>query len=1181
MKIRPRSPTAKPTIPAAPFGVASPVNRAASRRLPDVAPLLRGFDAVFVNGAPMLAFPAGRHTAMTARPARVTVCVPVYDGERNLERCLRSIEAQDFTDIDIIVVDNGSTDGSLARACAAATRDRRVLVYQNAENVGRVGNWNRCLDVACGEFVKPVMVNDFLAPECVRRLVDAMEAHPDAVLVRSSLTILQQGGVTRFLPLFAQSQRFSGPEAIRYCVEEGNIAAGPTSQLFRHRVIVERQLRFDTTFSWAADYDFAVQLLESGDFVYVREPLFVFDETVQRYCATRLLVPELRDELAIRVLSVARNPSLFPSHDAAVARCAKLCHQYLVQSVDASTRTELLAVFEGACKALLQQESGVAVTRPAEESEASSADSTTASHERDRFLQLPTSPPLDAGAARRVCIVTHGLSEVTRDGGLARWVSLSAEALVGAGHAVTVLLASCQHRDAGTFSQWIADYRRRGIDLQVLGVSPVVPFHGPKHVIVNREVYEWLKRAEPFDVIHFNEFEGIGHYTLLAKHQGLAFEDTMLCVTVQCPHLYLKDAMEQHVTTVTDMELDFVERRTVELADIVISPSEFMLEWMQSQEWALPARSVVQQRLVASIRELPPQVTEGARPLSEVVFFGALEDRKGVSLFCEAMELVQAQLHVGIRVTFLGNDGVSDGISGKEYITRRCASWTLPVSVLSDLESAEALGYLAAPGRLAVMASRLDNSPYALMECLEHGIPFLASCAGGVAELIAREDVERVCYERSAASLASRLARALNKGVAPARHRIPPADRIRSWLAFHQTIPARRGRRRAPDTVDPTSLPLVTMCITHFNRAELLQQAVASVAAQDYPNLELVIVDDGSTDPAAVACLLSIEAQAAREDRPWRVVRQENRYLGAARNTGVQHARGEYVAFLDDDDIAKPHRISTQVRAATRTRADIVLAGIDEFYGMEPPKPDQVPVGTWIGLGACVSAGTLWNCFGAVHALVRRSSILALGGFREVVKVGHEDYEFWARAVHAGQRLELVPEALNWYRLTPGSMLKTTSPYANDMLSLQPHLDAVPLGMRPLVRMALGNARQHTHQLLERSQRNTAVNRKVITAARLFAAGLEDAAASMLADAVRDAFVLNDTAAYLETLCDVGAVLSGMAAHRESGLRLLEEAVRLAEAVSHSRGREMAAGLLEAIRAAHTKSVRSAASIMA
>lgn len=109
--------------------------------------------------------------------------------------------------------------------------------------------------------------------------------------------------------------------------------------------------------------------------------------------------------------------------------------------------------------------------------------------------------------------------------------------------------------------------------------------------------------------------------------------------------------------------------------------------------------------------------------------------------------------------------------------------------------------------------------------------------------------------------------------------------------------------------------PLVSVVLNTYNRADLLPQSVESVLAQDYPNFELIIVDDCSQDntPEVVAATV-----ADAGDRVRRVRLPENRGLAAARNVGIRMARGSLVALQDDDDIWLPGKLSTQVDALNR-----------------------------------------------------------------------------------------------------------------------------------------------------------------------------------------------------------------------------------------------------------------------
>ena len=181
------------------------------------------------------------------------------------------------------------------------------------------------------------------------------------------------------------------------------------------------------------------------------------------------------------------------------------------------------------------------------------------------------------------------------------------------------------------------------------------------------------------------------------------------------------------------------------------------------------------------------------------------------------------------------------------------------------------------------------------------------------------------------------------------------------------------------------SQPLVSVVIPTYNRAALLREAIASVLRQCYAPLELIVVDDGSTD-ATVACL--------RPLRELRIVRQDHTGMpGQARNAGARVARGEYLAFLDSDDLWLPHKLAVQVAAA-------VAAGDAINHTRE----------RWLRGARVVSqrgqhhrrsgdlfADSLRKCIiGPSTVLLRRAAFEEAGGFREDLEIA-EDYELWLR----------------------------------------------------------------------------------------------------------------------------------------------------------------------------------------
>ena len=117
--------------------------------------------------------------------------------------------------------------------------------------------------------------------------------------------------------------------------------------------------------------------------------------------------------------------------------------------------------------------------------------------------------------------------------------------------------------------------------------------------------------------------------------------------------------------------------------------------------------------------------------------------------------------------------------------------------------------------------------------------------------------------------------------------------------------------------------PMVSVIVPVYNKEEWLAPCIESVLRQTFPDFELILVDDGSTDES-----LALEAKFAAEDeRIRRIVLKENGGLSAARNHGISIARGRYITFLDADDWIDPDYLLTLCRAAEKYRADVVGMG--------------------------------------------------------------------------------------------------------------------------------------------------------------------------------------------------------------------------------------------------------------
>lgn len=626
----------------------------------------------------------------------------------------------------------------------------------------------------------------------------------------------------------------------------------------------------------------------------------------------------------------------------------------------------------------------------------------------------------------KVCIASPDIVGPIRNGGVGTACTALAQALSEAGHNVTLFYTSSFY-ETGSAEFWKEYYNAFGITFLALDRTSGPPVHTTPTVYdqdnIERSyrVYEQLKRLN-FDVIHFVDYIGLGYFTALAKSQGLFFSNSILAVTTHSPTLWSRLANAANVDDISYLIRDRMERILIESADIVISPSQYMLNWIKGQGWQLPSRQVVIQNLLPkkTVDQVPPQIAYKAASVDELVFFGRLEPRKGLLLFCDAIDRVRSSLPEDISITFMGK-------IGNDYpepaILARAEKWGRPVKVISNLDTFGAIEYLSQPGRLAVLAALHDNSPYTTLECLFYGIPFISSDVGGVSELIHDLDKERVLYSPTPAGLADHLFHLFTNhdgAFLPSRPAVDYQSTLDKHLALHADLETEVSKLKSIGKKSLRSkTPLVTFNVLHYERPEGLARALASINGQTYGNIEIVVVDNGSKSEKSRDYLDSLESDDRQKVRIVRL--NENLYEPAARNIGAYNARGDYVLFMDDDNIAKPHEAETFVHAAEVGGADVLTCFNDHFADDEPPVASENALKRFIVMGDFGPLGLIINSYGDLNCFARRDKFLDIGGF---VVDGHfnhaEDWRFFAKAWSRGLKVSVVPEALLWYKTSAG-----------------------------------------------------------------------------------------------------------------------------------------------------------------
>ena len=217
--------------------------------------------------------------------------------------------------------------------------------------------------------------------------------------------------------------------------------------------------------------------------------------------------------------------------------------------------------------------------------------------------------------------------------------------------------------------------------------------------------------------------------------------------------------------------------------------------------------------------------------------------------------------------------------------------------------------------------------------------------------------------------------------------------------------------------------PLVTVVIPTYNRADYIAETIESVLSQTYRNIEVIVIDDGSTDGTAQVVAPFIPRVS--------YVQQENAERGASRNHGLRLARGKYVAFLDSDDVWLPTKVADDV-AYLEARPDVGLIHTDAVI-IDAVGRELRVLRLKAPSGRVTGALLERNFVTMATHLARASLVRDIGGFREERELsGSEDWEMWVR-LSLLTNIAYLPRVSAKLRTHPGNTMTNASAMRRSM----------------------------------------------------------------------------------------------------------------------------------------------------
>jgi len=202
----------------------------------------------------------------------VSVCILTFNSEAFIAEAIESAMKQTLQDIEIIIVDNCSTDSTLEICNQLKNQDTRISIHKNKIPLGISGGLNSCLELAKGKYVKFLMHDDLLEPTCLERMVAVFEQFPTAILVGcSEQLITAEGKFIQALTPYTQSGLVSGRKVAKEILYKmSNIIGTPTSVLMKRESYGEG---FKRSLFLFEDTEMYLRVLLTGDYYFINEPL--------------------------------------------------------------------------------------------------------------------------------------------------------------------------------------------------------------------------------------------------------------------------------------------------------------------------------------------------------------------------------------------------------------------------------------------------------------------------------------------------------------------------------------------------------------------------------------------------------------------------------------------------------------------------------------------------------------------------------------------------------------------------------------------------------------------------------------------------------------------------------------------------------------------------------------------
>ena len=629
-----------------------------------------------------------------------------------------------------------------------------------------------------------------------------------------------------------------------------------------------------------------------------------------------------------------------------------------------------------------------------------------------------------------ICIVSPDLVGPVKNGGIGTACFHLAKVLAKNSYNVSLLFTGPLQNE--NHDHWQSYYKTLGIEyFYIDDVHQKVKINGASDFQRKSfSVYKFLK-SKSFDFIHFQDWQANALVSLQAKETTEEFNNTVITVTMHSSTQWQQEGMKvfNHMPPIEDSKQKWAEEYCVRNCDVLISPSKHMFKWANESNWLMSKN----QKVIPYCFCEKTNTSFYGVDSKHLIFFGRLETRKGLEYFIDNVLEMENKIE---KISFLGKVGTVSNQNSSKYISDKLAD-KIDFKILSHFDTFESIDYIKRTQGLVVIPSLLDNFPYTVIESIQNNIPFICSNAGGIPEMVDPQIIFDINQKYGLLNLLKKI----NTGFFYKLNHVYDAyDSNSQWMSLHDT------KIRLSNNSQYKTEPKISICIPYYNYPKYLPLLLKSISNLNYKNFEVIIVNDGSPDKDAEEVFFEMK----KKYKDFKFYCKENSGVGDTRNFAASKAHGEYLVFMDSDNLADPAMLKHFSIAIQKSNADCITCyfnAFDQDYNDICPQRTKYK---YMPLGDAIEIGLLENVFGDANFIVKKSVFDKIGGFGTERSTSWEDWEFLAKLNLEGYKQSVIPKSLFWYRHTDEGFSRITNLHDNRKRILKLYSKFYPTEIRKL-----------------------------------------------------------------------------------------------------------------------------------